>query len=246
MNGFSADNVVILLALILVVLILILINSYSRRKSFEEESVIQAIKSSYELFHKLSLQIQKHWGLSHLSVVSYDSYIESRTIINTIIREKIIKNVTEEKETLGACKHRERNMIINMLIFYEQIFYLSKNSDSRIMRKRFLRLLNRYFTERLLLNPRIVYFVLKNADGADLHIEKESYYYLISMYKQYLKNNSIIVDLTGPLHKKVLRGNNSYGFIHIKTEEDLMDYLESPKAYCLKQLRDVSLKAGVP
>lgn len=161
---------ILLILIILLIAVFSFYLLYKNRRFMVENTTFHTIENLYSLFHKLSLNYND-WRLSHLFCVTPSDYEKTcNKIINSF------KNIPENELEVTLIEHqiREENMIINIMLFYEQVYFQLKHSKNITVRREFLKIIDIYFRERLLLNPRIMSFILKSNAGRELHLEEES------------------------------------------------------------------------
>ncbi len=189
----------ILLILILITFVVTLLCYLSYRKFQIENSTFSAIESLYDLFHRLSIDYND-WRFSHLFCITEKSYRNTCAKIEATF--SVSGSHDELKVALLEHQLREENLVINILLFYEQVYFQHKHSKNLTLRKEFLRLIDRYFKERLLLNPRIIHFLMDSRCGRELHLEEESMLSLADRYETALQEGhfDLYMDSQGPFH----------------------------------------------
>lgn len=146
-------------------------------KLYEENSTFEVINNLYSHFHQLT-NIQNDWCLSHLLCISNNEYAVAWEKINAAS-----KQLTDTQ--LAELYFKERNMAVNILVFYEQVYYQLIHSKNFTKRRRFLSNLNDYFLDRLLFqNPRLAYYVISNPGGIKIHLEEESYRTVLARFSE--------------------------------------------------------------
>lgn len=111
---------------------------------------------------------------------------------------------------------KEKLFAVHVFIVYEQVLYQLENSAKPLHRKRrkFLREMLDYFTERLLLNPRLRGFLELDPNGESLHLESKSARKLLDAQRGYQKKRAaqdktaipIKYDLYGPFSNEGQQG----------------------------------------
>jgi hypothetical protein len=161
----------------------------SRRylRLYEENSTFDIINKLYSQFHTLT-NIQLDWHLAHLLCINREEYEITCTKIKAAI-------VDYSEKDLYELQIKEKHMIINILVFYEQVYYQFNHSKMFKKRRQFLYNLNDYFLDRLLYqNPRLVYQVIANPLGIGLHMEEESYQDILIKYEERLSSTTVTLD----------------------------------------------------
>ncbi|MBN8641221.1 MAG: hypothetical protein J0L86_05345 [Flavobacteriales bacterium] len=172
--------------------------AYHNHKKFLVENVtFHTIESLYELFNKLS-NSEKDWRLSHLFCVTDDNYM--KTCNEIVASFQNITDVNQLKVNLIEYRLREQKMIIDILLFYEQVYFQYKHSKDLRLRKEFLRVIDHYFKDKLLINPRIINAILESSVGKELHLEEESFISLTDRFEEKLKKFDLSIDKSGPFN----------------------------------------------
>lgn len=187
----------IFIVIFIIVSIISFIAYHNHKKFLVENVTFHTIESLYELFNKLS-NSEKDWRLSHLFCVTDESYI--KTCNEIVASFETISDVSSLKVNLIEYRLREHKMIIDILLFYEQVYFQYKHSKDLRLRKEFLRVIDHYFKDKLLINPRIINAILESSVGKELHLEEESFISLTDRFEEKLKKKSLTIDKSGPFN----------------------------------------------
>ena len=88
------------------------------------------------------------------------------------MKERIRGQVAGDEKLCSELIVKEKLYAIHTYIIYEQVFYQWKNTSRLLFRRRkFLKDMLSYFTDRLLKNPRLVAFLQADQEGRSLHSE---------------------------------------------------------------------------
>lgn len=139
-------------------------------RTHAERATFEMIDRLYTLGHELHLTVVKDWRLAHLKAVRASDYEKTKAIVSA--------GLSDEQKSEYAVK--ELMLAIHIFNVYEHVYYQWKTS-SRIWlpgRKTFLDEMLKYFTERLLVNPRLAAILDSDLTGVSLHLESESKDYL--------------------------------------------------------------------
>lgn len=159
-------------------------------RGHEERAMFDMIDRLYSLCHTLEAHLLTDWQLSHLFAITPGEYERVKKLIQS--------SVTAENRAM--LKVRERLFAIHVFIVYEQIYYQWRFTRSRLHPDRadFLEAMLRYFTCRLLKNPRLLAFRTAHPGGHVWHMEPESALYL---EKCLPKEDHIYEDNKGPFEE---------------------------------------------
>ena len=136
----------------------------------QQRATFDMIDGIYALCQNLHARLLTDWRLGHLFCITPAVYYETRDRI-----AEASKN--ENRAELIA---KERLFVTQLFISYEQAYYQWRRSSVLLPRRRaFLRDMLRYFTERLLRNPRLLAYLESDPSGRSLHLERESTAFLL-------------------------------------------------------------------
>jgi hypothetical protein len=160
-------------------------------RTHAERSTYDMIDKLYSLCHTLESHLLKEWYLSHLFCIDDDEYYKTKATIMQKVKDEQIEEL-QIKEKLFA---------IHIFIVYEQVLYQKKHSSFWFNRKRslFLEEMLKYFTDRLLQNPRLLGLLELNSNNNALHLEKTSMDFLKHRATHFEKTN---IDYVGPFGGK--------------------------------------------
>lgn len=154
-----------------------------------QRATFEMIDRMYSLCHTVHGHLLKDWRLMHLFIIGNDPYSTSC---------ERIKNSFDEKER-NELIEKERLIAIHLFVAYEQVFFHLKYTSWHLFSRRaFLRLMQSYFTDRVLNNPRLKAFFEADDSGESLHLEKES----AKALKEALSNSKVRPDPYGPFIKR--------------------------------------------
>ncbi|CAN2044579.1 hypothetical protein GMMP13_1500003 [Candidatus Magnetomoraceae bacterium gMMP-13] len=156
------------------------------RKSQNEVMYSTSIYKQYNIFDKLSDMVGQHWEFTHLLAL-HDRYDNEVSLI-----KQAIGTLTDEKRA----EFLVREKMVALLIFqnYEQTLYQWQNSKGIIdnQRTKFLYDVLMYFTQRLLRNPRLLYYWKEG--NLKEYFEKLT----TDHYSKYVTDSSDNLDSSGP------------------------------------------------
>jgi len=164
-------------------------------RTHAERATFEMIDRLYTLCHTLEGHALRDWYLAHLFCVGTTEYESAKKSI----KESIQKRVEKEPGLAAEYLVKEKLFATHVFISYEQVFYQYRNTTRGLhhRRRRFLRGVLSYFTDRLISqNPRLLALSQMDPSGVSLHLEYES--------SQYLKNRiqklqlAPVVDQEGP------------------------------------------------
>lgn len=164
-----------------------------------QRTTFEMIDGLYSLCHKLEDHLLSDWRLAHLFCVG-SAHADEQQIENTVYRRTCdaIRKSLETDATapsLTALREKERLFAIHVFIIYEQAYYHWRETSIVLrQRKRFLREMLAYFTDRLLRNPRLLAYLQSDAFGESIHLEVESRRFL----QDRLPLEKLEVDNKGP------------------------------------------------
>jgi hypothetical protein len=162
-------------------------------RTHSERATFEMIDRLYTLCHTLQAHLLREWRLSHLFCIGEHDYEQMKTKVAEGLEPK------ERSEFLA----KEQMFAIHVFVVYEQVFYQWTHSSRWFHRRRrkFLKDMLSYFTERLLLNPRLQYFLQCDPEGSSLHLEKSSVEFLEKVrtdHKKAKKELDVKTDEIGP------------------------------------------------
>ena len=154
-------------------------------RTHAERATFDMIDSLYALGHELHLAVLKDWRLAHLKSIEAEDYEQTKALVAAGLKDE------QKSEYLI----KERMLAIHIFNVYEQVYFQCKASSKRWhpKRKAFLDEMLRYFTGRLLTNPRLVAILDTDPTGVSLHMEYESRAFLRLRLKR-----PELVDSKGP------------------------------------------------
>jgi hypothetical protein len=134
-----------------------------------QRATFEMIDRMYALCHTIHGHLMNDWRLMHIFTIDKDAYDASCAHITASLAKD---NQTDFNELL----EKERLLAIHLFIAYEQVFFhLEHTSWHLVQRRSFLKKMLTYFTERVLTNPRLKWFLeTADAECRSLHLEKES------------------------------------------------------------------------
>jgi hypothetical protein len=156
----------------------------------QKRSTFDMIDGIYALCHRLHDQLHRDWCLSHLFCIGEDVYKDVRT------------RIAEATQAIGKDQDRlivrERLFAIQVFIAYEQAYYQWKKSGViPTPRKRFMKEMLDYFTDRILRNPRLRAYLESDRSGSTLHLEESSAKFL---WRQMDRQPAVRPDEGGPFN----------------------------------------------
>jgi len=154
-------------------------------RTHAERATFEMIDRLYALGHELHLTVIKDWRLAHLKSIKAEDYEQMKALVSAGLKD------AQKSEYLV----KERMLAIHIFNVYEQVYFQCKASSKRWhpRRKAFLEDMLRYFTGRLLTNPRLVAILDTDPTGVSLHMEFESRDYLDRKLKR-----PELIDSKGP------------------------------------------------
>lgn len=154
----------------------------------QQRAIFDMIDDVYSLCHKLHGHLLNEWRLTHLFCIDRTGYTHARTRIESTLDHTDVQSLNQLIE-------KERLFAIHVFIVYEQAYYHWRETSLLFRRRRrFLREMLSYFTERLLQNPRLVAYLKSDPVGRSLHLEEESRLFL----EEPLRTCHLDADETGP------------------------------------------------
>ena len=166
----------------------------------QQRSTFEMIDRLYSLCHTLQNHMLHEWRLSHLFCISAEVYDDtSRRIAADVAR--VAKTPTKEDDELEKLIVEEQQLAIHIFVIYEQVYYQWKYSGVlQFTRKAFLKSMLDYFTDRLLVNPRLVAFLKADTTGRTLHLEQASVTHLLKA----IDLTTAKIDTDGPFKARVI------------------------------------------
>jgi hypothetical protein len=134
-------------------------------RTHAERTTFEMIDRLYSLCHTLEAHALRDWHLSHLLCIGGEEYEQVKG------RIKLLAHTDPSK--LPEYLVKERFFAIHVFVIYEQVYYQWKHSSRIFHRRRriFLGEMLSYFTDRLIINPRLLHFVHTDTTGASIHLE---------------------------------------------------------------------------
>lgn len=161
-------------------------------RTHSERTTFEMIDRLYSLCHTLESHLLREWRLSHLFCIGKADY--------KLTKERVTEGLSLDERKQFSVK--EQLLAVHIFIVYEQVLYQFNNSTRPFHRKRrkFLEEMLAYFTNRLLLNPRLQGFLLSDLSGEGLHLERESVRKLLEAQEEYKKIEGVVItpDRAGP------------------------------------------------
>jgi hypothetical protein len=141
-------------------------------RTHAERATFEMIDRLYSLCHALESHALRDWYLAHLFCIGAEEYEQ--------VKGRIKQQVQADPSKLPEYLIKEKLFAIHVFVIYEQVYYQWVHSSRLFHRKRrrFLGEILSYFTDRLLINPRLLHFVQADATGASIHLEACSKAYL--------------------------------------------------------------------
>jgi hypothetical protein len=161
-------------------------------RTHSERSTFEMIDKLYTLCHALVAHAMRDPFLSHLFAITNKEYEEVKVAI---------QNNIKPETPISEYRIKEKLFAIHEFIIFEQVYYQWKNTSWLFHRKRrrFLRDILSYFTDRLLVNPRLLYFLRSDPKGESLHLERNSKEYLDRVIAERESSlGKLLVDEQGP------------------------------------------------
>jgi hypothetical protein len=157
----------------------------------EDSSESGVIKDQYSMFLDLNKQQRDDWQLSHMYELP-ENYEATRMLVAT----SISSNTPEEKRV--ELMLRERAIALQIFTLYEQALVQHDQAvasgDNR--RRSFLEAVVKYFSGRLLQNPRLRYYWNDKGGGMQLYFgESTKNHYSVNVSR---KDTPVGEDTTGP------------------------------------------------
>jgi hypothetical protein len=169
-------------------------------RTHAERATFDMIDRLYTLCHALEAHALRDWYLAHRFCTGTKEY-ES-------VKEHIKEQAAKEPERRSEVIVKEKLFAIHVFISYEQVFYQWKNTSPVLhrRRRRFLRDVLSYFTDRLIgKNPRLIALLRTDPSGESLHLEQLSMQYLKKRIKKgACQHANTVVDQEGPFGKAEL------------------------------------------
>jgi hypothetical protein len=156
-----------------------------------ERADFEMIDRLYALCYTLEAHVLKNWFLAHLFCIGVEEY--------QLLKKRIIEKLTDPS-LYSEYIVKEKLFAIHIILIYEQVYYQwVHTSKLHWRRKKFLGEILSYFSDRLLQNPRLRYFITEDLTGRALHLEQESKKYIDGRIKEYMNNaNEHEIDKEGP------------------------------------------------
>jgi hypothetical protein len=149
-------------------------------RTHAERATFEMIDRLYSLCHVLENHALANWHMAHLFCISKDRSKGEGKDEYECFKERIKNQVDGNEKMRSELMVKEKLFAIHIFIVYEQVYYQWKNTSRFLHRRRrkFLKEMLSYFTDRLLRNPRLVAFLQEDKDGRSLHLEAESKRYI--------------------------------------------------------------------
>ncbi len=157
-------------------------------RTHAERATFEMIDRLYTLCHTLESHLLKDWRLAHLFCIGDEDYHRTK--------QRVAEGLSPD--ALHEYQVKEKIFIVHICIIYEQVYYQWDHSSFWLhwRRRAFLAEMLSYFTDRLMMNPRLLAFLELDPDGTGLHLEKRSRHFLESKRSKLKK--SPFIDRTGP------------------------------------------------
>jgi hypothetical protein len=161
-------------------------------RSHSERSTFEMIDKLYTLCHALVAHAMRDYYLSHMFAIGDKEYDE--------VKAAIQERITTDRAAIAEYRIKEKLFAIHVFIIYEQVYYQWSNTSEFFhpKRRKFLKDILSYFTDRLLVNPRLLYFLEADPKGESLHLEEQSKKYLNDVIAERKKKGKLRVDEKGP------------------------------------------------
>jgi hypothetical protein len=140
-------------------------------RTHAQRATFEMIDRLYSSCHVLVGHALTTWQLAHLFCIGQEEYQR--------VKERIRNQVAGDETRCSELIVKEKLYAIHVFVVYEQIYYQWWHTSGFLSKRReFLHDMLSYFTDRLLQNPRLVYFLQADKDGVSLHLERTSKKYI--------------------------------------------------------------------
>lgn len=153
-----------------------IIQQRGSRREHAEKAHFEMINTLYAGWHVLHERIQHEWRFRHLLCLTPREY----ELVKVQIKTKLLSE--KNKSDLAELAVKEKMFAIEIFIMFEQVYYQWECTDPNTHknRKKFLKSMLGYFTERVMRNPRLFGLLEeeKTQEGLMLHMEPETFRHL--------------------------------------------------------------------
>ena len=168
-------------------LFLALRNQYLTLITHKERATFDMVDKMYSLCYTVQGQLFSNWKLSHLYCIGIDEYQR---------RVNAIKSTLGDQTEKTSLIQLELNLVIQLLVSYEQVYYQWTCTHKRMTRRRdFLESMLSYYHGRLFENPRILSIINDYKATQELHLEPETLSFLLRNLKL---DETSYLDTRGP------------------------------------------------
>lgn len=223
----SAAAIMALLAVAISVVSLII-----SKRFHSDTSKTNVLEQQYDAFNELGVMRIEHYTLNHLLEVP-ENYKETLKLV-----ELALNNPTAEQKAETILKERALAMYIFQIFEHTYYQYMHSKESDNFQRADFLKEVLKYFTGRLLNNPRLLYFWNEGGGNLCIYFEPSVRAY----YKDNLATKEEVIltsmDRTGPF-PQINKMSSKHSIYHnnILSDTEREEYWE--KTHCQEDYETV-------